>query len=241
VLGGGNFDPRPYPPQRLATGIELQRQHFGLHRVVSLRGIRLPAQRAEALLRLVEDVDEPLYVLGRLLETPHRAVPPGTVLGDACRLFDDGSLLVGPGVEYLPDLALPHQDVLVAANAAIAQQLLEIEEPALRAVQLVLGCAVPEEPPRQGDLGQVEGQEPVAVVERDGDLGPGDLRSGGSPGEDHVVHTLRTQLACRLGAHRPRQGVEDVGLAGAIGADDDVDPGVEFEAGPVGERLEAGK
>jgi len=55
----------------------------------------------------------------------------------------------------------------------------------------------------------------------------------GRPGigatEEHVLARRRAQLGRRLDCHRPLQGVGDVGLPAAVGADHDGDPVVEPE------------
>ena len=45
-------------------------------------------------------------------------------------------------------------------------------------------------PDRRVNSIQVEWQEPISVVESEGDLGAPELRPGGGTGEDHVVHLL---------------------------------------------------
>ena len=48
----------------------------------------------------------------------------------------------------------------------------------------------------------------------------------------------RAHRAGALGAEHPGHGVDDVGLAAAVGTDHHGDPGLEFEHGRVGEGLE---
>ena len=51
------------------------------------------------------------------------------------------------------------------------------------------------------------------------------------PGEDDVLHLGRAHRARPLGAEHPGHGVDDVGLAAAVRADHDRDPGLELEGG----------
>ncbi len=227
------------PAQLLATQPQPQRPDLGAHRVVPVRRPGLTLQRAEPLALLGEEIGQPGDVEVGLFQPPHRAVAPAPVLGDAGRLLDDGAVLVGAGVEDVPDLPLADQDVLVPAHSAVGEDLVEVEQPARRAVELVLGGAVAEQPPGHRQLVDVERQEPVPVVEGEGHLGPTQTGPGGGPGEDHVVHAGGAQRLGRLGPHHPGEGVDQVGLARPVRPDHDVDPGVELEPGPGGERLEA--
>ena len=58
------------------------------------------------------------------------------------------------------------------------------------------------------------------------------------PGENDVLHFGRAQRAGALGPEDPGDGVDDVGLATAVGADHDGDARLELQHGGVGERLE---
>src|ERR1700739_2718053 len=61
----------------------------------------------------------------------------------------------------------------------------------------------------------------------------------GGAGEDDVLHLPASQRLCALLAHHPRQGVDDVGLAGAVGPDDGGDPRLKTQSRRRGEGLEA--
>ena len=60
-----------------------------------------------------------------------------------------------------------------------------------------------------------------------------------APREDQVLHLLAAQLLGALLAEHPADGVGDVALAAAVGADDGVDPGAEMHLGAVEEGLES--
>ena len=62
------------------------------------------------------------------------------------------------------------------------------------------------------------GQDRRRVVDREADLGPAQRRALGGAGEDDVVHLLRAHRRRGLGAEHPADGVDDVGLAGAVRA-----------------------
>ena len=84
---------------------------------------------------------------------------------------------------------------------------------------------------------QVDGA--VRVVEHHLDLGLRARLHAVRAGEDHVLHRLAADGQRRLLAERPQHRVGDVGLAGAVRADDHRHARRELQPGAVGERLEA--
>jgi hypothetical protein len=58
--------------------------------------------------------------------------------------------------------------------------------------------------------------------------------------EDDVLHLIAAQTLRALLAEHPRDRIDDVALAAAIGPDDGGDAGVEGKFGAIGEALEAG-
>jgi hypothetical protein len=128
-----------------------------------------------------------------------------------------------------------------AADACVRQQLGDVEQAAGSAVDPVLRRTAAVGGAADRDLGEVEREDPRRVVECQRDLGDAEPRAPDGAGEDHVLHRAAAQRARRLGAEDPREGVGDVGLAGPVGADDDVHAGLELEHRGVGERLEAGQ
>ena len=100
-------------------------------------------------------------------------------------------------------------------------------------------AAVAEHRPRDRHLGVVDRQRAVGVVDGQGDLGPAERRAAGGAGEDDVLHLAAAQRLGALLAHDPGERVDDVGLAGAVGADDAGDAGLEAQVRRRGEGLEA--
>ena len=154
-------------------------------------------------------------------------------------LLHDQAPVLGAGVQHGVELALAHDDVLLATHTGVGQELLDVEEPARDAVDGVLAVTGAEQRPAQGDLRRLDRQEARAVVDREGDLGPSQRRALGRTGEDDVVHAGRADGPRALGTEDPRHGVHHVGLAAAVGADDNGDPGLELERRRLGEGLEA--
>ena len=107
-----------------------------------------------------------------------------------------------------------------------------------RAVDGVLGAAGPEHGPADGDLGVVDRQRAVGVVDGQHHLGAAERRPARRAGEDDVLHLAAAQALGALLAHHPGQGVDDVGLAGAVGTDDAGDARLQLQRGRRCEGLE---
>ena len=214
-------------------------QQLGGHRVVRAGGRGLALEGADLAPHLAHQVAQALEVLGRGGQAALGPLAAPAVLEHPGRLLDDGPAVLGAGVEHGVELALADDHVLLAAHARVAQQLLDVEQPAGRPVDGVLAVARAEQRPGDGDLGQVDGQLARGVVDGERHLGPAQLGTRRGPGEDDVLHLGRAQRAGPLGAEHPGHGVDDVGLAAPVGADDHRDPGLELQHGRVGEGLEA--
>ena len=109
------------------------------------------------------------------------------------RAFEDGV-----------ELALADDHVLLAADARVREQLLDVEQPARRAVDGVLAVAGAEQRPGDGDLGQVDRQLAGELSMVSDDLGPAQRRPVGRPGEDDVLHLRRAHASAGPGRRAPR-------------------------------------
>ncbi len=223
----------------LASGEEdPQAAEFGDQGAVATSRVGLALERPELAADLTEQVLEPGEVglgggeaaLGLLLAL--------AVLEDPGRFLDDQAPLLGAGIEHGVDLALTHDDVLLTPDAGIGQQVGDVEQPARHPVDRVLAVAGAEQRAADGDLGEVDGEQPRRVVDGEGHLGPAERLTLRRPGEDDVVHLLTADRLGRLGPEDPTDGVDDVGLPRPVRADDDRDAGLEVEHGRLGERLE---
>jgi hypothetical protein len=128
--------------------------------------------------------------------------------------------------------------VLLAADARVGQQFLDVEQPALHAVDGVLALAGAEQGAGDRHLAEVDGQDAGGVVDGEGHLGPAQRRPLLGAGEDDVVHLLAADRLRRLGAEHPADGVDDVRLAAAVGPHHHGDTGFHLEDRRIGERLE---
>ena len=127
-------------PGDLVTGeVDPDRAQLLDQPAVAAGGVGLTLQRRELAPHLAEQVVEPEQVaLGRL-QPALGALAPLAELEDPGRLLDDRPAVLGAGVEHRVELALPDDHVLLATDAGVGEQVLDVEQPARRAVDLVLG------------------------------------------------------------------------------------------------------
>ena len=182
--------------QLAAHHVDLQRPQLGHQVAVAAGGVGLLLERAELAAHLAHQVAQAQQVAlggGQPALGPLLAL---AVLEDAGRLLDDEAPLLGPGVEHGVDLALADDDVLLAADAGVAEQVLHVEQAAGHAVDGVLALARAEQRAGDGDLAELDRHDPGGVVDGERHLGPAQRRALVGAGEDDVVHLLA--------AHAPR-------------------------------------
>ena len=199
----------------------------------------LPAQRLELAAQLGGEVGEPVEVGLHRVELAQRLFLALAVLEDAGRLLDERAAVLRLGVQHRVELALADDDVHLAADAGVGEQLLDVEQAAGVAVDLVLALAGAEHPAGDRDLGVVDRQRAVGVVDGERDLGAAQRRPAGGAGEDDVLHLAAAQRLGALLAEHPGDGVDDVGLAGAVGAHHAGDARLQPQRRRGGEGLEA--
>ena len=88
--------------------------------------------------------------------------------------------VLGTRVEHRVELALADDHVLLATDAGVGQQVLDVEQAARRAVDLVLGVAGAEQRAGDRDLAELDRQEARGVVDRERHLGR--VRAPDDPG-----------------------------------------------------------
>ncbi len=227
------------PADLAAAQVHPERVQLDGERVVTASGVGLAFQRAQLTTHLAEEVLEADEVGLGGVEPALRLLPPPAVLQHAGGLLDDEAPVLGPGVEHRVELALRNDHVLLAAHAAVGQQLLDIEQPAGNPVDCVLALArAAEQRAGKGYLGEADRQQAGAVVDGERDLGAAQRRPLGRAGEDDVLHLRAAHGAGALGTEHPRHRVDDVGFAAPVRADHDGDPRLEFQGRRLGEGLE---
>ncbi len=210
----------------------------GLHHGGPAGDLGLAAEGLELAADLAEQVLQPGQVALGAVQLAERLLLALAVLEDTGGLLDEAATVLGRRVQDRVELALADDHVHLAADAGVGQQLLDVEQPARGAVDGVLRAAVAEHRAADRDLGVLDRQGAVGVVDGQRHLGPAQRRAAGGAGEDDVLHLAAAQGLRALLAHHPGERVDDVGLAGPVGADDAGDPRLELQGGRGGERLE---
>ena len=201
-------------------------------------GLGLAAEGSELATDLAREVLHPGEVGLHGLELAQRALLAAAVLEDAGGLLDEAAPLLGGRPQHGVELALADDDVHLPTEPRVGEQLLDVEEAAGRAVDGVLGATAAEHRPGDRHLGVVDRQRAVGVVDGEADLGAAERGAARGAGEDDVLHLAAAQALRALLAHDPGEGVDDVGLARAVGADDARDARLEAHRRRRGEGLE---
>ena len=201
--------------------------------------LRLLAEGLELAAHLPGQVAQPRQVRLHRVELAKRLLLAAAVLEDSGGLLDESPPVFGRGLQHGIQSPLPDDDVHLASETRVAQQLLHVEQAARLAVDRVLTRAVAEEGATDRHLAVVDRQRPVAVVDRQLHLGAAERSARGRAGEDDVFHLSAAQGLRALLAHDPGECVDDVRLARAVRSDDARDPGLQDERGRLRERLEA--
>ncbi|WP_455132989.1 hypothetical protein [Microbacterium aurum] len=130
------------------------------------RDLRLLAERLQLSTQLPREVAEPREVRLHRLELAERLLLAATVLENAGGLLDEAAAVLGARLQHAVQAPLTHDDVHLAAEAGVAQQLLHVQQAAAVAVDRVLAGAVAEQRPADRDLGVLDRQRAVGVVDR---------------------------------------------------------------------------
>ena len=130
---------------------------------MAARGRGLALERAHLAAHLAHEVAEALEVLLGCGQAALGPLLAPAVLEDPGRLLDHASAVLRTGVEDGVELALADDHVLLATDARVLEQLLDVEQAAGRAVDGVLRVAGAEERAADGDLGHVDGQASAAL------------------------------------------------------------------------------
>src|SRR5262249_55432136 len=139
---------------------------------------------------------------------------------DAGRLLDQRPALSGSGLDDGVDVVLGDDAVPGLGQARRPQQPRDVAEAHAGAVEAVLAVGAAGHPAADLDLGVLHLEAAGLVVEGDVHRGHAQLRPSRTPVVDHLLHAGAAQLT-RVGlAQHPADGVDEVGLAAAVGADD---------------------
>ena len=147
------------PGDLVAGEVEADRAQLLDQAAVAAGGVGLALQRRELAPDLAQQVVEAQEVALGGLEPALGPLAPLAELQDAGGFLDDRPAVLGAGVEHRVELALPDDHVLLAADAGVGEQLLDVEQAARRAVDLVLGVTGAEQRAGDRDLAELDRQQ----------------------------------------------------------------------------------
>lgn len=149
-----------------------------------------------------------------------------------------GATLLGAGGESLVNFALTNDGVARAPEAGVGEEVGDIAEAAVAAVDLVVAVALAVQAAGDADFGGFDGELAVFVIEDEGDFGVALGASVLCSVEDDFLGVLGADVAGVGFAETPEDGVHDVGFAAPVGADHSRDALADFDVGAVGKGFE---
>lgn len=224
------------PAQRRQACLELA--FLRLVFTVLLGRLGLAVQAFELAFQLLAKVGQARQVLLGAADAVFGFAATLLVFGDTGRFLDEITQFLGLGFDQLGDHALFDDRVAAWPKAGAQENIGDVPAPALGAVEVVAVLAVAGHLAPNRDLGVggvLAHERGFAVVEHQFDAGLADWLAAAGAVEDDVGHRLAAQVLCRTFAHHPAHGVDDVGLATAIGAHDRRHVAREVDGGGVDE------
>ena len=206
---------------------------------IALRRFRLLAQRLHLQLKLGDLIIDAHQIFLRALELALGLLLAVAVLADARRLLEDLAAVVAADGEDLVDLALTDDGIALTTHAGIHEKLVDVLQADGLAVDIVFRLAAAVIAAGHRHLRLVAVEDVLGVVDHQRHLRKAHLAALFGAAEYDILHLGAAKLTAVLLAHDPADGVGDVGLAGAVGADDSGDVLAEIQHRFIGKRLEA--
>ena len=164
----------------LASGnVDPQGRQFADQLAVATGRLGLALERPQLAADLAQQVLNPHQAGLGGVETTLGLLLALAELEHAGRFLDDRPALLRPGVEHGVDLALADDEVLLAADAGVGQQLLHVEEAAWHVVDGVLAVARAEQGAADRHLAELDRQDAGRVVDRQAHLRPSERGPAG--------------------------------------------------------------
>ena len=202
---------RQQPIRQLAGRVAARDLLFGLRRQATRLGPEL-----------AEDVTDPSQV-GLGFHQPLLGLTSSTLVAShAGRLLEQRSSFLGAQGERLIDHALADEQEGVVGQVGGIEEIDEVAQAHLLAIEQVLVLARAEEPSTALDESVFDRQQTIVVADDEAHVGHARGVPAGGTGEDDVLRLAGSQRAALL-AERPPQGIGEIALAAAIGTDDGAD------------------
>ena len=227
--------------------LRVEMLQLGLNLLVPARLAGLALERPDLPLHFADEIGHAQKILLRVFQLAKRFLFLALEFCDARGLLEDNPAVFRFAGKNLCDVALREDAVARPPDTRAHEQLLDVFEPARRAVEKIFAVAIAENPARERDfvVGDLDARRaqvfPAHAAERERHFAHAHRFAAVRAVENHVCHFAAAQRLGRLLAEHPADGIGDIGLAAAIGADDGGDTGLEVQRGFVREGLKAEK
>lgn len=228
------------PAQCGQLGLELALLGFVL--LIFLRRLRLTMQPFELPFEFFTQVSQACQVLLGAANAILGLAATLLVFGDARRFLDEMPQIFGFGLDQPGNHALLDDRIAAWAKAGAEEDVGDITATALGAVEEIGVLPVAGHPAADGNLGKrrvFASQAAVGIVEDQLDAGLRHRLAGVGAVEDDIGHRLAAQVLRRALTHYPADGIDDVGLAAAVGPDHRRHVAREAHGGGIDKGLEA--
>ncbi len=152
--------------------------------------------------------------------------------------FENRAAIFRPAAQDLVDLALLHDGVGAAADTCVHEEVVDVLQSARRLVEEIFALAVAIHTAGDADLIPIHAEFLLTLRETQRNLRHAERLAAIGAAENDVRHLAATQGFRGLFAKHPAHGIEDIGLAAAIRADDSGDATVEIQDRSGSERFE---
>src|SRR4030095_12428935 len=172
---------------------------------------------------LVANVLDAREIFAGVREAPFRLLAPLLVLGNAGRFLEEHAKLFGLRLDHARDHTLLDDGVCARTQSRAQEEVVDVAAPDRDVVDVIRRVAVAREHALDRDLrvlAPLTADAAQAVVEMELDRRATHGLALARAVEDHVLHRLAAQRRRLRLAEHPAHGVDDVGLAAAVGADD---------------------
>ena len=212
-------------------GVSLLEEYLGL--------LRLSFQCRDLFLQFGEDIVDPDQILLLAGELLQGHILASLELDDSHRFVEEFPAVLGLVTEDLVDLPLAYDRVAFLADSGVVEKLVNISEPARRAVHQILRLAASVDPSRHGHFLVVRGKFVVGIVQCDSHVSISHGLSRFRAGKYDVLHGGAAQLLDPLLAQHPADSVRHIALSAAVGPYDSRDPVMKVKSDLVGKRFKA--
>src|SRR5256885_15205438 len=199
---------------------------------------RLQAELLSAGTELVENVARPSHVVIRFRQAVDGLLPLVAEPPHAGGLLDQLAAERRRRLDNEVDIVLRRHGIAVLAQTGAGQQRIDVLQSRARPVDQVLTLTRAIKAAGDLDFIELNVEALVGVVDRQHHLGHADGGFSGAAGVDDVLHSLAAEPTRIPLAERQADGVDEIRLAAAVGADDRRDATAEGQLRAARKGLE---